>query len=233
MSRYFCNGVIRIFCFGLLLLSPALRAQEESSSKHFAIIFYGGATTGTTTWRFLSAKDRFPVYSHIAVSGGLMYGPVISALGSDVNISLEIGYGSIKTDESDIILQLPFSPHYGQRYLAEMEIQRIPVMFWVTMISTTKLSPFIRVGAGMSKSDFRESYSFPEGPSFSFNRWAFTWGIGGGLNLNVSPTYSVGVFLDDWITSQDLLETLSSGIQNGLEAPFKLTIIGIKGMVRL
>jgi hypothetical protein len=72
-------------------------------------------------------------------------------------------------------------------------------------MTESRLSPFVRVGVGISKTDFRETYSYNPNISIRFHDWAFTWGIGGRFNYSFSPQFDVALFLDDWITEQKFL----------------------------
>ena len=98
-----------IICFGGLLFPTVIRAQQYSISGHFTVTIYSGITTGPLTHEFASGSgEDVPVYPHIAFGGELQYGPLLSAFGSNLDMCLELGYGSIATDLTEISPNIPF-----------------------------------------------------------------------------------------------------------------------------
>jgi hypothetical protein len=211
-------------CSGFI--SAKLNCQVSQSTR-FSVCFSIGPTFGSTSWWFIDPNESFSVYPRPALGAGIHFGPFCEAYGAQLSASFEVAYGSIGSGIQDISGQK--TPEYGPEPLyASIEIRRTPLMLWLTIMSQSRLSPYVRFGAGTAQSQFREDYSSQIGPSLSFERWSFCWGLGGGLRFAVDSSYDISLFLDDWITQQDLLEQLPNGTYNGLHAPFKLSVLGLK-----
>jgi opacity protein-like surface antigen len=232
-SRIFRQSTYLII---LLLFSARAFAADKSTpddppTAHFAIAIYGGPTFGSTDWYFIQSDHRFPVYSALTIGGAIQYGPILKLDGAQLFASVEIAHGEIGTDEQDISNQIS-TRKPDETYTALMSIERMPIMFWLTVVSDNRLSPFVRAGVGTSRTDFRELYSFMNGPSVSFHRWDFTWGIGGGLDFRLASMIDVALFLDDWVTTSDMFYMTATGGTNGLNGPYKMTAVGIRTSFR-
>ena len=212
----------------ILIARCAVAQSNDEPPPHFAVVFYPGLTFGDTRWTFLQGDELVPVNPLPGIGAGLTYGPLFSFGGTHMFISAEIGYGGVGTGQhfnaSDPVSPLTESA----KHTVEMNIRRLPIMTWMTLSTSGTISPYIRAGAGISKTDFSEQYSYP-GPSISLSDWGFVWGIGGGLDARLTENISLALFLDDWITVEDLLEVPpDKNYPSGLHAPVKLTLVGFR-----
>ncbi len=91
----------------------------------------------------------------------------------------------------------------------------------------------MRIGAGVSKTDFQELYSSTLGPSLRFHRWNFTWGLGGGLRYRFSTKIDGAVFVDGWITEDQIVDADSWGYEKGISGPYAMVASGFRVWVSL
>jgi len=169
--------------------------------------------------------------SSYAAGVGLGYGPVVNLDGAVFNVSLESGYCQqigrydMFLDASDLALR-PYSS----------TIRRVPIMIWWTVESRANISPFIRFGAGISWTQFSEDYSDRSAGSLDASDWGFTWGIGGGIRLKLDQRWSLAVFLDDWVSTDDVGGQVSSSFgsySREIQGPIKMTMVGIRGTMNI
>jgi len=224
-----------VYCivFIYYTISQLSIAEAQGTSPNLSFIFAPGLSFGPVGWIFMDDKsDReYHVNSMLSFSAGIQYGPVWKIDGAVFYSSLEVSFGNLKTKPCNI---KPKSGILGEEYLANLEIDRIPAMFWMTITTDTKLSPFIRVGAGVSNTGFKEVYSYEVGPTVQFHKWAFTWGIGGGIGIKTYGNLELALYLDDWVTNSELVgKSHMSSKLNGPGTPFKLTVVGIKAIMKL
>lgn len=208
-------------------------AQVTSPNLYFT--FAPGLSFGPVNWNFMDDRtdNKYHVNSLLAFSAGIQYGPVLKIDGAVLYSSLEMGFGTLKTKSCEIV-PISDTRRDEKEYYANLEIQRIPVMFWMTITTEMKLSPFVRFGAGASNTGFKEVYTYERGPSVQFRKWAFTWGIGGGVRLTTSDESELALFLDDWITNAELVGKSSTNLRsNGPGTPFKMTVVGIRAVIHL
>jgi opacity protein-like surface antigen len=112
-------------------------------------------------------------------------------------------------------------------------IQRMPVMLWAKIISDRRLSPFLQVGAGMAKTDYRENASARSGPTIRFHEWHFSWGLGGGMNYQVGSAIAVELFVEDWVTEKDILGVNSRGRTDGIFGRNGMYTYGVRAVFSL
>ncbi len=228
----------KIVCFCCVVIASILFhnitvAQTQKHESHFSAIFTYGASFGYTDYKFLNDAEEkwFPVKPMFAYSAGIQYGPIIEISGAYVLTSLEIGFGSCKTN-TVTIRQWGIPRLYRKEFFADFAIQRIPAMFWITIFTESKLTPYIRFGMGISNTSFKEIYSYESDADIRFRKWAFTWGIGGGIQYKLSNELNLALFLDDWITNVEMKEKVPIyHAKNGVEDPFKMTVVGIKTVI--
>jgi len=58
-------------------------------------------------------------------------------------------------------------------------------LFWTKLKSSGKISPYIKIGIGAEKNEFRESYNYKPEFGFTVEEWFFCYGLGGGIDLNI------------------------------------------------
>lgn len=134
-----------------------------------------------------------------------------------MSTSLEVGYG-----------QVGITDHSLGTGKADMVQQRLPVMLWGTLETKNDLSPYLRIGSGISKTDFREIYTNTYVPSIRFHRWNFCWGIGAGLRYRYSEIFDIALFVDTWITEDKILEQNRWGDEIGTPGPESLVPAGLR-----
>jgi hypothetical protein len=205
----------------MMVLSCKLCALEEPDSAAFSVTLAPGLSVGGT-------PDALH-YSSYSVGVGLEYGPVFNLDGAVFKVSLESGYSQqmgmydMYLDASDFVLR-PYSAI----------IRRVPVMIWWTVESRANISPFIRFGAGVSWTQFSEKYSDTTANSLEASDWGFSWGIGGGIRLKLDQTWTLAVFLDDWVSTDDISGQVNSdrgSYSRGISGPIKMTMVGIRGLI--
>jgi hypothetical protein len=231
------NKYLSVFCilFGYGIFGGHSFAKAQTASSHIDFTFAPGLSFGHVNWNFMDDRtdNKYHVNSLLAFSAGMQYGPVLKIDGAVLYSSLEMGFGTLKTKSCEIV-PISYPRRDEKEYYANLEIQRIPVMFWMTITTEMKLSPFVRFGAGISNTGFKEVYSYQDGPTVQFHKWAFTWGIGGGVRLTTSDESELALFLDDWITNAELVGKSSTNLrQNGPGTPFKMTVVGIRVVMHL
>ena len=227
----------KIVCFCCVVIASILFhnitvAQTQKHTPHFSAIFTYGASFGDSKHWFLDDVELklFPVKPMFAYSAGIQYGPIIEIYGAYMLPSLEIGFGSTKTNTS--IIKPSSIIRFNEKYLADHAIQRIPVMLWMTITTETKLTPYVRFGMGISNTRFMEVYSYESIYYLRFQKWALTWGIGGGIQYTLSNELVLALFLDDWITNVEMKEKVPKySTKKGIEDPFKITVVGIKTVI--
>jgi hypothetical protein len=109
-------------------------------------------------------------------------------------------------------------------------------MIWWTVETRSNVSPFIRFGAGISWTKYSENYADSTSYTFDASDWGFTWGIGGGIRLRMNPRWSVAIFLDDWVSTEDVagqFDTPRGTYTTGIRGPIKMTMIGIRGTMNI
>ena len=117
-------------------------------------------------WHFggvisLGSKDN-PIHPGLALSGGLQYGPLVELQGIHFLISLESGY-----------TELSPSKLVASSFTFDGGLRRIPIMIWGKVISKTPLSPFVRLGTGVARTEFWNIFTPDGGNSTRIHRWQF------------------------------------------------------------
>jgi hypothetical protein len=197
--------------------------QGRETEGHYSVHTYlAGAWDGRTRWEFNTiGQGRAPLRPGLGVGLGFEYGPIIRLHGALMSSSIEVAYGQ---EYSDI---------GNSSGTIEAGIQRLPIMLWVRIISETDLSPFLCLGAGAARTDFREIASYVGGPNIRFHKWHFSWGIGGGLNYQIDRTIGIELFLDAWMSEGDIIDRSSTGYEDGVYGPLGVSVVGIRGVFSL
>lgn len=205
----------------LLLIRPASTEAQRILDPHFSIIgAVGAGWDGGRKWTFES-YDYAPITPGMSFSVGLEYGPLVRLAGALVAPSVELSFGEERASQS-----FPAG-------LVTGGIQRMPIMLWVRVMSETELSPFLRIGAGVAKTDFREDASSRRGATIRFHEWHFSWGFGGGLNYQIADRISTELFIDVWESEADILGPNSRGRQDGIFDRYGLQAFGLRGLFSL
>jgi hypothetical protein len=141
--------------------------------------------------------------------------------GLDVNTSIEVSFGRLKTHA-----------HGSGLDRVEMEIQRLPLLLWFTLDSDNRLSPFARIAIGTCQTDFREEYGNSLYPSIRFHVWTFAWGYGTGLRYRCSDKLDLIAFTENWITESKILTQNFWNQQRGISAPYGDNPVGLRIVFR-
>lgn len=207
----------------ILLVSGQVLSQSLNDKPQLSFILQGGLLfPGIDAWYFYNDLVSTPTTPEIATGIGMQYGPLVSMEGVDLSSSLEIAFGQLGTVDHSV----------GAKS-AEMVIQRLPVILWFALEAETRLSPFVRVGAGICKTDIREIYTNTYYPSIRFHSWNFTWGYGTGLRYRCSSTLAVAIFIDNWITGGTIAQQNRWGRGVGFYAPYSDSPAGLSITVYL
>ena len=204
-----------------LVLLPVTTEAQRIPETHFSIVVAAGAGwDGGKTWTFESC-DCAPINPGMSIGVGLEYGPLIRVGGALVMPSIEISFGEERASQS-----FPTGT-------IRAGVQRMPIMFWTKVIAETNLSPFLRVGAGLARTDFREDASARNGATIRFHEWGFSWGAGAGLNYQLTGGISAELFVDYWSSEKPILGVNSSGNPDGISHRYALQAFGIRGLFSL
>jgi len=200
-----------------------IRAQENPDSAEFYLAIAPGLSIG-------SGPEALH-YSSYSAAIALEYGPVFVLDGAAFKASLESGY-------SQQILPYEKTTPFQGMLLARGYmpiIRRVPIMIWWTVESRARVSPFIRFGAGISWTQYAEDHGDSDF-TLDGSDWGFTWGIGGGIRLTMNTTWSLAIFLDDWVSIDDVsgeVDTYLGTYMNGIPGPIKMTMVGIRGTMNI
>jgi len=69
-------------------------------------------------------------------------------------------------------------------------------LFWTKLKSSGKISPYIKIGIGAEKNEFRESYNYKPEFGFTVEEWFFCYGLGGGIDLNIFDRLNFSIYVD-------------------------------------
>jgi hypothetical protein len=204
-------------------LRSDLRAQENPDSAGFYFAIAPGISIG--------AGPEALHFSSYSAGVAFEYGPAFDLDGAAFKVSLESGYSrqiapyEKTTPFQGMLLASGYTPI----------IRRVPIMIWWTVESRARVSPFIRFGVGISWTQYTEDHRNSEF-TLDGSDWGFTWGIGGGIRLRMNPKWSLAIFLDDWVSIDDVagqVDTYLGTYTNGIHGPIKMTMIGIRGTMKI
>jgi hypothetical protein len=216
---------MRHYVIASLMLFGTLRVlgQSVSTEPHFSIVSYGGLLfPGYINWSFQGGLYDIPTRPRISLGIGAQYGPLANVKGALVNASLEVGFG-----------QMGAVGHGEGIDKAEMILQRLPMLLWLTIETDNALSPYARIGSGVCETDFRETYSDASYPSMRFHRWTFGWGYGTGLRYRWSEAFEIALFVENWITEEKITARNWSGYERGIDTPYGDSPVGLRITYRI
>ena len=209
---------MRITIHSVLLLTVPLllHAQERPNQPTLSVIIDGGiGWNGPARWDFPRGGDA-PIVPGPSLGLGLQYGPIMQFFGTQVISSFEVGYAEQKAVRSSSSGETV----YG--------VQRFPVLGGLTVIAETRLSPFIKIGAGAAKTDFRELLPQHNITNIRFHEWRFAWSFGSGINYAVDSTLSLGIYTDVWWSEQDITGLDDGGAERGIFGRYALQTYGLR-----
>ena len=215
----------------ILILILLVSQTTVGGTRHINPAFSVLGSVGTSFsnyqyWPFsgfvtLGSPEGKPIHPGFAASGGLQYGPVFELEGIHLLVSLESGY-----------TQLSPSRLVGINFTRDGGLRQIPIMIWGKALSETPLSPFVRLGAGVAGTEFWNILSADEWNSTRIHRWQFCWGVGAGMNYQISDPVGLELICDAWVTEDDLMFG-PSDYRQGIRGPFYLWSLGIRTTVEL
>lgn len=199
-------------------------AQDEGLNPKLSVTTaIGGGFSGLTAWLFHSREgESVAMKPGIGFEVGLMYGPLVKISGANISASASIAYGESNTGKTQI----------GNSVL-EGGFQRLPIMAWVSMTTDERLSPFLRGGLGIAKTDYREQSTTGYVRNVRFHEWQFVWGLGGGVKFTTSDSFAIEAFLDAWVSEKDLVEPLDAWYRIRLAGRFAIYLAGIRGTITI
>jgi opacity protein-like surface antigen len=200
--KYFILFIISI------AFSSQLTAQDIKEEARFSLVVHGGLFfPGYTGWKFYN-MDYAPTRSEGMISIGVQYGAIARVRGTLLNLSLDVGYGQIGAVKQK------------QLNNAEMMIQRLPIIMWYTVETENIISPYVEIGSGVCRTDFRELYTNPHYPSVRFHHWNFCWGYAAGLRYRCSDKFDIALSVRHWVTEEKITEQNSWGDNAGINGPY-------------
>ena len=210
----------------MILTSLATLGQTSSTEASFSVSVRTGLSfSNSTNWNFrvisASAIDDL-MRPGPAVSLGLDYGPFLSLAGLDLRISAETGYGSS-------------APHslVSQYSSIEGGIEQVPVILSLILSEDARFSPFVQIGCGVCRTDYRYFYTVYGQPLASyrvrFHIWQFAWSGGAGLKYQLTRTFAAILMVGATFTLADLEQSQRPNLPDGLPGPVGLisTCVGI------
>jgi opacity protein-like surface antigen len=197
--------------------------NEELNPKLSVTTAIGGGFSGLTAWIFHSrGEESVPMKPGVGFEVGLTYGPLVKLAGTNISASASIAYGESNTGKT----------HIGDSEL-EGGFQRLPIMVWAAMTTDERLSPFLRGGLGMAKTDYRERSTTGYVRNVRFHEWQFVWGLGGGVRFTTSDSFAIEAFLDAWVSEKDLVEPLDAWYRIRMQGRFAIYLAGIRGTITI
>lgn len=212
--------VLRLFLLTAIFCS-LLFSQQNQTSQKISFLFSGGAAwSGTNKWYLpyvVTDPQAAQVKPGIASSFGVEMGPVVDISGMLINSSIEISYGEENYEKIH-----PVSSYSSG-------IQRTSIIVWSKFISATQLSPFLRLGVGTTKTDFRLKFENNVRVNIRFHEWNTCLAIGGGFHYSLNEAFRIELFVDDYITFSEITRyNQDGGYTAGIFNPFGLISTGLR-----
>jgi len=138
-----------ITLFAVFLLS-SVHAQSNDEQSRLSLSAGVGTFPAFLGTRYEFSEALIESYINTTIFGtvGISYAKVFSPLGMSVDVSIDAFYGQVSTPQVN-----PFG------LTARMNNEVLFLGLWTKMKVEGALAPFIRMGAGILKSDLREEYS--------------------------------------------------------------------------
>lgn len=214
------------FLASALILLDQVWAQPEPQRPHFAAGLMGGVGNSYAYWVFAEAdlsgkRVEGRMYPGASFTVEVFYGPLVCSHGSEVWTSLSLGYSETQTENVRI------SP--SGMLVGSAGIQRLAVVGWLILTTDNVLSPYIKVGMGTARTDFRESYSLTWARNIRFHQWNIAYGAEGGVTYRLLPNVDLSALLVNWWTTKKILDKIPNyeGERNGINGPFGIWTLGI------
>ena len=157
-----------------------------------------------------------PILPGVGLGFGAELGPLYMVQGTMLYSSIEASFG-----QESAVYQFPGGHIDGG-------MQRLPIIISAKLISKSQLSPFLKLGLGYAKTDFREISTYSDGHNIRFHKWHPVSEIGGGLNYQVSQSTAFEIFVDSWFYGGDLYGRDNYGMRIGLIGGSDLMLFGVR-----
>jgi opacity protein-like surface antigen len=217
---------MRIVTFLLIILLLILSSAMSHASNHPVKARFGLSLTPGLAFpsrpchHFEYGLTNVKTHPRFAYSGGLVYGPLKFFSTINVIISAEVSSIETGTDQTAIENMSGGS--------AEMSIEVISAMLWTTFIANDRLSPFVRLGLGVSRVRFSELYEPPSLEDTEIEYQEFTWGAGAGINYFILPQLSASIFTDVYLIDGEHLKERKGGRTTGIYQRVTQVLTGLR-----
>lgn len=180
---------------GVILLNRVL-AQPQVEQAYFAVGLTGGVSVTYLNWFFKEEgsdgkRAEGKMYPGASFTADVSYGPFAHFQGSELWTSLSLGYAETKTEEVQL---------WGNLFTGQAGIQRYVIMAWIQLTTDNSMSPFVKLGIGAAKTDFRELYTMSWARNIRFHRWNFASGGEAGVTYRLLQNLDVNASLIGWWT---------------------------------
>lgn len=101
-------------------------------------------------------------------------------------------------------------------------------MFWTSLKSKGNIVPFLKLGIGTDKTQYKETYEVNPHFNFDVEEWFFAWGIGGGIDFNYLDRIKISLFIEGVIMESGINEVLPDGRQIYFDSRNGSTYAGIQ-----
>jgi hypothetical protein len=216
------KSYLKIAGFSIALVCFPIRvsAQEEESTRTLSVLASAGVASGLPNTIRPRMVGSFGMAINIGpnFAVGLQYDPKLNLAGTSIMFSTEAGFGQLAGANE--------SPSGTNRIV----VRRMPIMVWTKVTANAGLSPFIRAGAGVARTDLRETFYAPnvESSPISVQQWHFVWGVGGGLGYRVDPMWEIQIYCDTWVSEKPVTQTVQPYGEFGIEDWYMFVPVGLR-----
>jgi len=194
-----------VFMVVLALAIPECMSGETEPSVTFSA--WGGAGIVSSVWHFYVVKD-VSVSAPRAFGMAVGYGPFGCAYDTRLFFSLEGLSFTVGTREAEL-KDYPFGT-------AKLRIDTDLGLVYASLSTPNRLSPFVRLGLGAARVDFKETYSSPRLRDVVIDYWALAYAFGAGIRYTISPGVGISACYDGVYIPGDRRGRRSDGIPTGI-----------------
>jgi hypothetical protein len=216
MRRWYFAVIVLLNCVDSL-------AQTVDTVPHFSIVSSVGLLASRPApWNFIGEREAVTLRPGTSAAVGTSFGPFAAVKGAQMTASVEIAVGRMRTVDHS---------HHGDK--REIEVLRIPIMLWFIVETPNDLSPYVKIGTGLSWTEFRETYTDSYYPNAHFSNWNYSWGIGAGLRYQISQMIALALFVETWTNEGSILYQNEWGLESGTKIPYSMRPVGLQVSLRL
>lgn len=186
-------------------MSTVLLSAQQNENNFLVNIKTGLTFSGFTAYNFSPVvirpgSDLNTVYPSYLFGIGVEKENLINFYTAHIGLSFELNYGKATTgvvsfSNDDI----------------KFETTSMPILCWITFKTDGEIVPFLKVGVGAENSTFSETLKNNVYNNFKLEDWFFVWGIGAGIDFNISTKIRLSVFVDNVVTESWFNTRLDNG----------------------